>query len=56
MREIEGEYEDYPEPGNEGVLIRRYDGVKLYGLSLSTRGKKGQHSAEGDPPREAAPI
>ena len=49
FRELDGEYTDVDEPGNPGVKIRRYNSVKLYGLGLSVRGKKGQ-GASGEPP------
>ena len=51
FRELDGEYTDIDEPGNPGVKIRQYNSVKLYGLGLSVRGKKGQR-ATGDPPVE----
>lgn len=46
FRELDGGYEDRPEPGNPSTTIRRYTGAKLYGLALSVRGKKGQTASD----------
>ena len=51
FRELDGEFEDVPEPGNPDVMIRRYKSVKLYGLGLSIRGRKGQQPS-GEPPQD----
>ena len=44
FREVDGEYRDIPEPGNESVSIREYSSVKLYALGLIARQPKGAES------------
>ena len=44
FRELDGAYQDIPEPGNPGVDIRVYSAVKLYALALAVREPKGAES------------
>jgi len=44
FRELDGGFQDEPEPGNPGVLIRVYNAVKLYALALTVREPKGAQS------------
>ena len=44
FRDLDGGFEDVPEPGNTGVNIRRYSAAKLYGLALNVRQPKGADS------------
>lgn len=45
FREVDGGYNDAPEPGNPDVDIREHKQAKLYGLALVVRQPKGAQSA-----------